>query len=133
MGARWKGLTISQSPWVEERVTMKKETGTLYTVVLFSMASAIFTIGEWSHLISISSGSMSPNSSSDSPVAKPLTQSIPLSGPWLLSATSPLVRPQWKGYVDTAQGSKEGRLFYSCWEAIQPRIKGAGFPLACQS
>lgn len=82
---------------------MRMLRGTLYTVVLFSMASAIFTSGEWSHLASISCGSMSPNSSSDSPTAKPLTQT-PLLGSWLAPAASPLIRPQQKGHEGPTKG-----------------------------
>lgn len=57
-------------------------------------------------------------------MAKPLTQATALSGPWLLPAASLLVRHQWIRYVDTAQGSWEGRLFHSFWEAPGQKIKG---------
>lgn len=95
---------------------MKKDT--LHTVVLFSVASAIFTIGECRLLISISSGSVSPNNSSDSPVAKPLTEPTPLSGSLLLPAVSPLVRSQQKGYVGAAQGSQVGETLLSPAERL---------------
>lgn len=91
-----KELTPSQNA-VHETAAMKMCRNTLYTVLLFSIASAIFTSGEWSHLTSISCGSMSPNSSSDSPTAKPVRQTSLLES-WLPLAGSLQARSQQKGH-----------------------------------
>lgn len=107
-GDTQKELTPSQNP-VHGTAAMNMCRDTLYTVDLFSMASAIFTSGEWSHLTSISFGSMSPNSSSDSPTAKPVTQT-PLLESWLLLAGSPLVRSQQKGHEGATRGVGVGEV-----------------------